>query len=680
MNECTLAVALILSVTSCATRELAAPAPRPVRVVAGDSGREVSLEAALDRLSEADAVFFGETHVDESTHLLELEVYEGLIERTGGRVILAMEMFSRDAQPLLDAYVAGEIDEAELLEGASPWGNYRTGYRAMVELARARGLPVVGSNVPAGVRRKVSRGGREAFEDRAAEERGWVAPELLPNSTAYWERFVRIVRGHAGQTTDPADYLYTGQSLWDNTMGYSCAEALRARPGWLVYHVNGRFHTDYGQGTVDQFLQRSPGATAMTITCTVVGDLFGLELGEPTELADYVAFVPDRARGIHDGTLAVHAGRDLRYRLHVPESASDANPLPLLVWLSGDGLSAEDALAYWRIAFRDEAIVAAVEPLYRAVEENLSSGGRWVWPETLSSDVSNGIGAAREVLRYVSDYYPVDSERVVLGGEGTGATVAAAAALFASVEVPVVAYHPRDFRRLRIQGLPEPGGAERELVLYREHSWDEEWWEKEFADYAPSGLRASFEFALDLRNVEDTLREQLELRALPRPSMSGSTPASSHELVETLQRRAAEAGTPAIAWETLPRLLAEGEASGRVIPVPEGPFGGTTVLVVLDEDPDRRAAWLALEDSDVMQAHGMMNRLRVAILDGEPSLDTVLADLHRSNVLIVPATDWAEADTMRRIRDGGMRHLDQMTVTFLPGLGLRRHLGQPERL
>lgn len=676
MDERALAMALALSFTSCATTEATAP-PVPARIVEGSSGREVRFATMLDRLSQADAVFFGETHLDESTHLLELAVYEGLLERTGGRVVLAMEMFGRDAQPLLDAYVAGEIDEAELLEGASPWGNYRTGYRAMVELARERGLPVVGSNVPAVVRRKVSMGGRAAFEALSDEERGWIAPELRPNSREYWARFVRIVRGRPGQTTDPADYLYSGQSLWDNTMGYSCAEASRARPGWLVYHVNGRFHTDYGQGTVDQFLQRAPGAEAMTITASSVADVFALDPFEPTELADYVAFVPDRARGIQDGALAVRAGRDLRYRLHVPEGASDAKPLPLLVWLAGDGFSAEDAMVYWEIAFREEAIVAVLEPLYRGVEEDLSIGGRWVWPETLSADVSNGIGAARDVLRYVSDYFPVDSQRVVLGGEGTGATVAAAAALFGSVDVSVVAYEPRDFRRLRLHGLPEPGGDGRDLILLPQWK-DNEWWEEEIDDYATSGLRATIvEDEMDVREVEDVVRSTLGLRLVPRPPVStGSGNTGSYWQI--VQERAADAGLINVSLD--PRLLASGETSGRLIPVPPGPFGGTTVLVVFDEGVEQREHWLALEDTNVMSVHGSMNRLRIAIFDGEPSIDTVLADLHRSNVLIVPATDWADVQTMRSIQGWGSAHLHQMTVTFLPGLGLRRHLGSAEEL
>ena len=692
--KCPLAIGLAaLSLSGCQS-QAAAPDPAvevqtSARIVETKSSSEVRLERLLERAARADAVFLGETHVDELTHRFELAVYEGLIERTRGRVVLALEMFARDAQQVLDAYLAGEIDEAAFLAESSPWANYRTGYRPMIELARERGLPVVGSNVPAGVRRAVSRGGREAYEALTEEQRAWIAPELLPNSEAYWERFVRIVRGHAGQTTDPGDYLYTGQSLWDNTMGFSCAEALEAHPGWVVLHVNGRFHTDFGQGTVDQFRNRAPGARVVTITATPVGNLLAAELDvENPAVADFVAFVDGRARGVQDGLHAVRAGREVRYRLHVPEGAASGETYPLLVWLSGDGLRAEDALAYWEVAFRDEAIVAAVEPPYRAIGEDLSIGGRWAWPETLSDDVGSGIDVAVEVARYVSAYFPVDPERVVLGGEGTGATVAAAAALFGRAGAPVVAHRPRDFRRLRLNGLPEPGGEERGLAVMLDEKADGEWWREEIEAFGPSGLRGSLSPGVDpsLFRAEDLVRERLSLPAVDRWPEMGAGSWDFARFGPPLRRawslagdRARLEGADLPEVDDLPALLAAGEVSGEVLPVPPGPFGGTTLVVVPRwTDEATREAWLALEETDVMAARGSFHRLRVAVEGGEPSIEDVLADLHRSNVLIVPAVFCAEADFMRGLRDRGREHLEKMTATFLPGLGGRLYMAAGE--
>ena len=53
----------------------------------------------LADLARADAVFVGEQHDDPNTHRLELAILEGLTRR-GVPVIVALEMFERDVQPI----------------------------------------------------------------------------------------------------------------------------------------------------------------------------------------------------------------------------------------------------------------------------------------------------------------------------------------------------------------------------------------------------------------------------------------------------------------------------------------------------------------------------------------------------------------------------------------------------
>ena len=134
-------------------------------------------------------------------------------------------------------------------------------------------------------------------------------------------------------------------------------------------------------------------------------------------------------------------------------------------------------------------------------------------------------------------------------------------------------------------------------------------------------------------------------------------------------------GTQVPDLDELPAQLLAGSASGRVLPVPEGPFGGTTVLVV---EPDQAEDWLPLEDSGVMSAHGRMNTLRIAVRGGSPSPREVLAELSRKNVLIAPALRAAPADWMRELEDEVAVELLDLTYAFLPGLGGRLHLGAPE--
>ncbi|MEQ1892040.1 MAG: ChaN family lipoprotein, partial [Planctomycetota bacterium] len=164
-------------------------------------------------LAAADVVFVGETHLDDNTHRVELAILEGLEKFRQGKVVLSLEMFERDVQPVLDEYLAGKILESEFLARARPWGNYRSDYRPLIEFAKAHGVPVVAANAPASVRRKLASGGRAALDALPPEERAWLPEEILPASASYWERVDRATRGHMGFASQPEEQrLFSGQN------------------------------------------------------------------------------------------------------------------------------------------------------------------------------------------------------------------------------------------------------------------------------------------------------------------------------------------------------------------------------------------------------------------------------------------------------------------------------------
>ncbi len=153
---------------------------RAVSVIDGRTGQALSFAKLLDTLAKADVVFLGETHTDETTHRVELAVYEGLLRRRDNRVVLAMEMFERDVQPSLDKYLAGEIDEAQFTAQARPWSNYRTGYRPLIQRAKRAGKPVIASNFPRPLRMQVAAKGAEAIESLQQKNQDRFPPSFFP--------------------------------------------------------------------------------------------------------------------------------------------------------------------------------------------------------------------------------------------------------------------------------------------------------------------------------------------------------------------------------------------------------------------------------------------------------------------------------------------------------------------
>ncbi|HEU5218902.1 MAG TPA: ChaN family lipoprotein, partial [Gemmatimonadales bacterium] len=237
------------------------------------------------------------------THRMELAILEGVARRRDS-VTLALEMFERDVQPLLDRYLSGGATEAELLQGGRPWKNYPADYRPMVELARSKGWPVVASNVPRSLASMVARAGLAALDTLPPASRPNAAGQLACPEDDYFKKFAEVMGDMSahGPTTAPADdgharltRMYQAQCMKDETMGESVARAWR--PGHLVIHYNGAFHSDFRLGTAQRALQRAGGATMLVVTAVPVQSLDDLApTKQERKRADYLLYVLAPAR------------------------------------------------------------------------------------------------------------------------------------------------------------------------------------------------------------------------------------------------------------------------------------------------------------------------------------------------------------------------------------------------
>ena len=499
-------------------------------VVDGRTGERLSFEELCDVLAEADAVFLGESHTDETTHRVQLGIYEGLLARRGDDVVLAMEMFQRDAQPLLDGYLAGELDETALLEDGNPWGNYWTSYRPLVERAREGGHRVVGSNYPQGLAFTVSRGSADALAELDDEQRATVPRELYPNSLEYHRRVDNAVRGHLGMMGPrvPGDQrLYTTQTLWDNAMGEACVDALESRRGSSVLHVNGGFHSAYWEGTVRQVKLRRPGTKIATVALVPTSNPSVATVSD-VPVADYVVFCEERASDVDSGRYSVHTARELKYRLHLPTAAKGGEPVPLVIWLSDNGLTAQDGIDLCLSRLGEDVAVLSFEAPYPETQEDLGVGGRWFWNDSFAEDVFTMVDSVERAWGYVLRHYSIDPERVCLAGEGAGATVVSVVALMTDrMALSAVAFGPRHFAKIKDLPLPLPEqragpGPEKHLRIVTGGE-DREWWTEELAEYTAIGLSAELvsppEDPWTVEHAaENDLRVALGMGALPEPS------------------------------------------------------------------------------------------------------------------------------------------------------------------
>jgi uncharacterized iron-regulated protein len=271
-----------------------------VRVVESSSGRQITLDDLITTASLTDVVFVGEQHDDPETHFAEFALLEG-IGRQRSRIVLSLEMFERDVQPALDDYLAGRMSEADFLATSRPWDRYATDYRPLVMLARARGWPVVASNVPRSIASAVSRRGLTALDTLPETSRVWAARNISCPHDAYYARFADEMKGHPAGGPPPAmdptqiparvDRFYDAQCVRDETMAESIYEALaKAGEGAIIVHFNGAFHSDYRQGTVARALRHSPNMRSLVITVVPTVDPSSASIADNAPRADYVIF------------------------------------------------------------------------------------------------------------------------------------------------------------------------------------------------------------------------------------------------------------------------------------------------------------------------------------------------------------------------------------------------------
>ncbi len=252
----------------------------PHRVYDTDQKRWVGFEDLAARAATADVVFLGEQHDDPGTHAMERALVEAIVRRRP--VVLSMEMFERDVQPVVDAYLAGRLPEDSLMAEARPWPRYATDYRPAVVWAKAHGWPVIAANVPRPVASAVARQGLAAI-DSLGEHRGWAAAEFGCNHDDYFDKFRETMAAHVPGDDQAAkdaamERYFQSQCVKDETMAESIVAARRtAGPTPIVVHLNGAFHSDYTLGTAARVKRRMPAARVMVISAIPVQSLDGID-------------------------------------------------------------------------------------------------------------------------------------------------------------------------------------------------------------------------------------------------------------------------------------------------------------------------------------------------------------------------------------------------------------------
>jgi len=250
--------------------------------------KQLSKQGILEELAKADVVYLGETHNSILDHQAQLEILQALYQHNK-KIVLAMEMFQRPFQEIIDQYLAGKITEVELIEQTQyeqRWGFPWEYYAPLLRFAKAHQLPVLALNTPTEVTRKVARQGLESLT--AAEHRH-IPPvsEIHTDNASYRQMIQEVYQAHAQQghgNSDGFERFFTAQVLWDETMAQKIAQFYQANPEYQVVVIAGRGHIVYDYGIPSRVERRLQDHQLVQHSV-----LFGASADELSETGEEVA-------------------------------------------------------------------------------------------------------------------------------------------------------------------------------------------------------------------------------------------------------------------------------------------------------------------------------------------------------------------------------------------------------
>ena len=261
--------------------------PRPMMentIVATSTAAVISRSRLIDELNAVRVVYVGESHTNPAHHAIQLGIIQALAQRTSD-LSIGMEMFDYTYQPVLDRWVAGELDETAFLQQTHWYANWRFDfglYRDILEYAKEKGIRVVALNIPFYIPAKIRVGGIASLLPDDAKD----LPATIDTSNADHRKYLEtIYKMHAFGSRGNFEFFYEAQCTWEDTMAEKVAENLGT--GKMVV-LAGNGHIIHKFGIPNRAFKRTR-APFKTVCLAAVGGEAELSW------ADYLWVTPDQS-------------------------------------------------------------------------------------------------------------------------------------------------------------------------------------------------------------------------------------------------------------------------------------------------------------------------------------------------------------------------------------------------
>jgi hypothetical protein len=269
---------------------VAAQKEAAMRVVDRVAGAELSVDALVARMADADVWLIGVAFGAATPPSVPVELFAALASRRPG-VTLVFETFERDVQEPFDHFQMGHMPEAEFLAAARPAPEYAHAYKPIVDFAIAREWSMMAANVPRRITAAVAQSGLVALDSLAMGDRQLAAAD---HACAADRPFPpSATRGpHAA-----AAWCLENETIAESIAQAHAAGRVGGRRPFVVGLVQGS-RLGHLAPLAGDVLKRLPGRAIAQIAVVPVSDLRGVEsAANDLAIPRYVAYVRSAPQG-----------------------------------------------------------------------------------------------------------------------------------------------------------------------------------------------------------------------------------------------------------------------------------------------------------------------------------------------------------------------------------------------
>ena len=236
----------------------------PQAITAIDLNAFKPLKQIMPKLATHKAVLVGEIHTRYGDHLNQLAVIKGLHKRWG-KMAIGLEMIQQPYQKALDDYVAGRINEHDMLRRTQWYDRWKYDfrlYRPIFRYAKQNNIPLVALNVPKEITRRITKVGINGL---TAKERAQLPRTLDSSNPAYTARLKKVFSGHMKTSSKRFAQFMQAQLAWDEGMAEQAARFLQNRPAYKMVIIAGGGHLINREGIPDRLQRRIKSKPAVVL-------------------------------------------------------------------------------------------------------------------------------------------------------------------------------------------------------------------------------------------------------------------------------------------------------------------------------------------------------------------------------------------------------------------------------